>query len=180
MKAVVVPPNEPLQLNGEVRLQRRVTTRQWGATKMHVRLVALVLAVLAPVAWCDAVGGEAAYRQAFYENTLESLTQVLSSSAKLAKSTPEERKAILAETASGLADCHMRAMVAYSPAIQNAAYSVVAAGGSYPEAKEAMNRAIATEGAAGGEREEAVKSMLDKSMMIAQACMRPIVEKVAQ
>jgi hypothetical protein len=145
-----------------------------GEEKMRRAQLSVVLVMLAQGAWCEELPGQAGYRQAFFENILASLPRVLASSPELAAATTEQREAAIAQMAKGYTECHMEAMAMYSPSIQEAAYSVIASGGSYPEAMYSLNLAIGTEGAAGGAREAAVKVMYERAAKVGQDCIQRV------
>ena len=147
---------------------------------MRAAYSALILGILGPAVWCAEASGDVAYREAFRKSILTTLTQVLSVSPDFAKDTPQEREEATTEMAKGLTECHMQAMAAYSPAMQKVAYSAIAAGGSYADAKEAFDRALATEGAAGGERALALKAMVETANTIAQGCMKAVVRAASE
>jgi hypothetical protein len=143
---------------------------------MRTVLLAVALAMLARAAWGEDMPGQVEYREAFYENALVTLRQLLSSSPEYVAVTSEQREAAISKIANGFTECHMQAMAAYSIDIQGAAYRIVGDGGSYPEAHQALNLAIASEGAAGGEREEAVKAMFATAAAIGQECLQRVKE----
>jgi hypothetical protein len=108
------------------------------------------------------------YQQAFYANAMATLE-------RMKASTPQNA---LAEkkTAQVLTECHMRVMAVYSPELREAAFAVIRQGGTYLQAKDAFNGAVATEAAAGGPREAAVKQMFEKAMVVGQECLKQLPE----
>ncbi|HLQ12191.1 MAG TPA: hypothetical protein VK130_02940 [Steroidobacteraceae bacterium] len=147
---------------------------------MRAAYLALILGLYGTAAWSAEASGDAAYREAFYKSILSTIKQVVSVSPDFAKDTPQEREKATTEMAKALTECHMRAMAAYSPTLQNVAYRVIAAGGSYADAKEAFDRALATEGAAGGDRAWALKAMVEKAVSIGQGCNKAAVRAASE
>jgi hypothetical protein len=131
-------------------------------------LFGICLATMAAVsAWAD---DDAAmqYRQAFYANAMATLERM--------KASTPDNAVVEKKTAQVLTDCHMRVMAVYSPELQEAAFAVIQKGGSYAQAKDAFNGAVATEAAAGGAREAAVKQMFEKAMVVGQECLKQLPE----
>ena len=104
------------------------------------------------------------YQQAFYANAMATLERMKPANADNQK------------TARLLTDCHMRVMAVYSPEMREAAFAVVRNGGTYTQAKDAFNGALASEAAAGGTREAAVKQMFEKAMSVGQECLKQLPE----
>ena len=100
------------------------------------------------------------YQQAFYANAIATLERMKASNAENQK------------TAQMLTDCHMRVMSVYSPKLRETAYAVISNGGTYAQAKDAFNGAVATEAAAGGEREAAVRKMFEQAMKVGDECLK--------
>ena len=82
-----------------------------------------------------------------------------------------ERMELVKEQAEWLTRCHMVAMNAYSLDIQDAAFEVANSGGTYADAKAALNSAIAVEGAAGGDREKDVQRALTMAASAMNHCL---------
>ena len=112
------------------------------------------------------------YQQAFYANAIATL-------ARMQASNPENAL-VEKKTAQVLTDCHMRVMAVYSPELQEAAFAVIRKGGTYLQAKDAFNGAVATEAAAGGAREAAVKQMFEKAMVVGQECLKQLQQENQQ
>lgn len=74
-----------------------------------------------------------------------------------------------------LARCHMAALTQYAPELQEEAYKVIEQGGSFQEAKDALDAAIAVEGEAGGERMEAVRQSYQQASEHGRACIAKFV-----
>jgi len=127
----------------------------------------LMAALASAAAGDDSV--EAKYRQGFYANAMATLVRMAASNTEGAVRGLDEEK-----TARILTDCHMRVLGVYSAELRDAAFAVIRDGGSYEQAKAAFNGAVATEAAAGGEREAAVKQMFEKAKSVGQACLKQL------
>jgi hypothetical protein len=149
-------------------------TIKTGDSMCTMRVVAFLLFGAASFLARGEESGAAAYRQAFYSNISSTLTQVLAQSPEAKQQTPEALAATIAKLAEGFTDCHMRSLDLYPPSIQEVAFSAIQAGGSYADAKEALNRALAAEGAAGGEREAAVSVQIQKAVEFGLQCMKAV------
>jgi hypothetical protein len=108
----------------------------------------------------------AKYRQAFYANAMATLDRM---NAPHPENAQTQKK-----TAQVLTDCHMQVMEVYSPQLRDAAFAVIRNGGSYEQAKDAFNGAVAIEAAAGGEREAAVRQMFEKAKTVGQECLKQL------
>jgi hypothetical protein len=113
-----------------------------------------------------------AYRHVFYENSVETFTAAASSSPTYKEMSEEEQKTFVGKMATHATDCHMRALLLYSPALQDVAYESVSSGGTYADSRQALNIAIMQESLAGGEREAAVKEMVIAAVSAGEACMK--------
>jgi hypothetical protein len=140
------------------------------ATRVYTAIVLFVAYAFATVIVSAATADDAAvqYQQAFYANAIATLE-------RMKAATPENARGEK-KTAQVLTDCHMRVMAVYSPELREAAFAVIRKGGSYLQAKDAFNGAIATEAAAGGTREAAVKQMFEKAMVVGQECLKQLQE----
>ncbi len=85
-----------------------------------------------------------------------------------------ERMELVKEQTEWFTRCHMVAMNAYSLDIQDAAFDIANSGGSYADAKAALNSAIAIEGAAGGDREKDVQRALKMAGSAMNHCLNNI------
>ena len=102
--------------------------------------------------------GKAQYEKAFYENTKSIISKVSGSTD-------------IEEQAQKYTSCHMGAMEFYSLELQNTAFTVILGGGSFADAKMAFDTALATEGAAGGERLEKLQIMYTNAAGFGQKCL---------
>jgi hypothetical protein len=130
--------------------------------------------VLTTVTVRASTGDDAAlqYQQAFYANAIATLERMKASNPETAR---VEKK-----TAQVLTDCHMRVMAVYSPELREAAFAVIRKGRSYLQAKDAFNGAVATEAAAGGAREAAVRQMFEKALVVGQECLKQLQQENPQ
>ena len=112
------------------------------------------------------------YESIFYEAALTQMKSMYSVSPEYKDLSSEEKSSEAAQMASRAVICHMKAMAAYKQSIQDAAFKVANEGGSYADAKMALNQAIAKEGMAGGKREEAIKKSLREAQEIGMICMQ--------
>jgi hypothetical protein len=135
------------------------------ATQVSTAIVLFAACVLTTAAADDAA---VQYQQAFYANAMATLERMKAANPENARA---EKK-----TAQVLTDCHMRVMAVYSPELRETAFAVIRKGGSYLQAKDAFNGAVATEAAAGGAREAAVKQMFEKAMVVGQECLKQLQE----
>ena len=139
-------------------------------TALATAIVLFGTCVLTTVTMRASAADDAAmrYQQAFYANAIATLE-------RMKEPTPESAR-VEKKTAQVLTDCHMRVMAVYSPELREAAFAVIRKGGTYLQAKDAFNGAVATEAAAGGARESAVKQMFEKAMVVGQECLKQLQE----
>lgn len=112
------------------------------------------------------------YENILYEAVLTQVKSMYAVSPEYKDLTSEEKSSEATKMASRAAICHMKAMAAYKQSIQDAAFKIANKGGSYADAKMALNQAIATEGMAGGKREEAIMESLREAQEITMSCMQ--------
>lgn len=139
----------------------------------HLRvatLIASVTGVFSNCAMAEQTDARAAYQEAFLQQTRVMMQQVLSASPEMAGADAEAIADRAEQLARALSKCHMEAMNFYAPELQQVAFSTIANGGTYADAKMAFESALAAEGAAGGERQEALAQMYEAAMQAGNEC----------
>ena len=112
------------------------------------------------------------YEKLFYDATYAQTAKMLATSPKYKHLPEEERKKGATVMTDIYLKCHMAAMAIYNQSIQDAAFTVANQGGSYADAKMALNQAIGAEGMAGGEREAAIKASVRQALAVGTECMK--------
>ena len=102
-------------------------------------------------AWAGA--SEEAFRAAMHQAMVEMIEPSVRARPPEPNLTDEQIQGLTQEYADGLTDCTMRGVLMYPQEILELGYSTIANGGSYPDAKMAMEGALRAEIMAGGERE---------------------------
>lgn len=106
-------------------------------------------------------------RAGLYETILARIEPALRAHPPAPNLSEAELNERIKSLANGATDCSMKAIHMYPEAIIQIGYQTMSKGGSYPDAKEAMELAARNEMLAGGEREASmeatVKAMGDES-----------------
>jgi hypothetical protein len=121
-----------------------------------IGLSAILLGITCSTA--AAPGGEQALREGVRAALVARIAPAVRAKPPRPDMSEEELVGEIDRVADGLTECTVGAMQDYPKPILDTGYQVMADGGSYPEAKEAMDVAIRVELSAGGERESVMSA----------------------
>lgn len=114
------------------------------------------------------------YLRAFEEAAEKTFQQLFSADPERKGLGEIQIKQKARQAAIGFGECHMLAMSVYPKRIQNVAYRTVATGGSYADAKMALETALSKELAAGGTSAETVKEIMRKAIETGRPCIERV------
>lgn len=117
---------------------------------------------------------EERYRAAFLSYMTPLVSQVLAERIGLNSLDAKDRSERVKLIAHEATECHMAALRRYSPELRRVAYSAAEKGGSYPDAKAALETAITREEIVGGPRQVEMRAMVTASVEQALRCMEEV------